>query len=462
MKKLKVILYRVILLITTSCLASCEKYLSIEEPNDKLSTSSVFADSASASSAITGIYSDMMVGNLGFVASQMRWGGLSSDELSYSGSQDIVLQFLNNNLIVDNTNLNSLWVNYYKHIYQANSIVAGVSESNSIAESAKKTLTGEAEFIRAFLFFYLVNNWGDVPLTLTTDYHTNESMPRTAITEIYTQIVTDLEEALEMLPIDYPTAERVRPNKSVARALLARVLLYRQSWQEAETMATYVIESGEYLPLAVLDNVFLKDSRETIWQFSAINPSYNTYDGSYFVPGILTGPTVPTYIIPTELYDSFELADQRKDVWIGEKTTGPYFFPYKYKLRSGSAPTAPTEYTIVFRLAEQYLIRAEARAHQNDLSGAIEDLDIIRNRAGLEDLPGTLTQTEVLQALENERRHELFCEWGHRWFDLKRTGRANEVLSTSKGNNWQSTDALWPIPLNQILTNPFLNQNEGY
>lgn len=461
MKKSKVILYKGTLLIAYIVFFSCEKNLSIDEPNDKLSTSLVFSDSASVSSAITGIYSNMMAGNLGFVASQMRWAGLSSDELGFSGSQDIVLQFQNNNLIVDNTSLNSLWVNYYKHIYQANSIIEGVTDQDGVSDSAKKILTGEARFIRAFLFFYLANNWGDVPMPLITDYHVNETMPRTAVADVYVQIVADLEEAVQMLPVEYPTAERVRPNKNVAMALLARVQLYQESWQEAETNATSLIESGEYLPLPVLGAVFLKESRETIWQLypATLTPTFNTYDGSYFVPASLTNTAIPNYLLSEPLYDSFELGDQRKTSWIGIKVAGPYYFPYKYKVREN---VQKTEYPVIFRLSEQFLIRAEARAHQNNLSQALEDLNIIRRRAGLEEYSANLTQTEVLLAVENERRHELFCEWGHRWFDLKRTGRANEVLSTSKGSNWQSTDVLWPIPLNQLLTNPVLTQNDGY
>jgi hypothetical protein len=98
----------------------------------------------------------------------------------------------------------------------------------------------------------------------------------------------------------------------------------------------------------------------------------------------------------------------------------------------------------------------------DDLSGAIADLNVIRIRAGLAGLPENLTQSEVLTVVEEERRHELFCEWSHRWFDLKRTGRAQDILKEVKGDNWQASDVLWPIPLNQLLANPFLEQNNGY
>jgi hypothetical protein len=113
------------------------------------------------------------------------------------------------------------------------------------------------------------------------------------------------------------------------------------------------------------------------------------------------------------------------------------------------------------RLAEQYLIRGEARAHQNNVQGAQEDLNIIRSRAGL----GATTandESSLLAVIETERQVELFAEWGHRWFDLKRTGRADAVLSLEKAPNWQSTDRLYPIPFEEIKINPSLTQNPGY
>lgn len=116
---------------------------------------------------------------------------------------------------------------------------------------------------------------------------------------------------------------------------------------------------------------------------------------------------------------------------------------------------------MVFRLAEQYLIRAEARAQQGDATGAKADINAIRNRAGLPDTDAD-GQASILAAIEHERRIEFFTEWGHRWFDLKRTGRADAVLSPIKPN-WQSTDVLFPIPLQEIENNPnLLPQNAGY
>ena len=150
----------------------------------------------------------------------------------------------------------------------------------------------------------------------------------------------------------------------------------------------------------------------------------------------------------------------RKLAWVqSENFSGQtIYYPYKYKINSGPPIT---EFYVVLRLAEQYLIRAESRANVDDIEGAQNDLNAIRNRAGLSNTTA-IDKTSLLKAIEHERQIELFAEWGNRWFDLKRTGRANTVLGSLKPSTWQATDTLWPIPNSQILLNPSLKQNAGY
>jgi hypothetical protein len=120
---------------------------------------------------------------------------------------------------------------------------------------------------------------------------------------------------------------------------------------------------------------------------------------------------------------------------------------------------------MVFRLAEQYLIRAEARAQQDNLIEAISDLDVLRNRAGISLIKNTtpgISKTNLLLAIEKERQVELFAEWGHRWLDLKRTNRADIVLAPTK-SKWSKDDTLYPIPTSEFNKNPRLgDQNPGY
>ena len=116
---------------------------------------------------------------------------------------------------------------------------------------------------------------------------------------------------------------------------------------------------------------------------------------------------------------------------------------------------------MIFRLSELFLLRAEARSRLGDLNGAHADLNQIRIRAGLPALSG-LTGTVLIDSIIQERKFELFAESGDRWLTLKRTGEVNNVLPLIKGSNWNSTDALYPIPLAEILKNNQLIQNPGY
>lgn len=442
---------------------SCKKYLAVDAPNNKLSTASVFSDSTSASSALVGIYGSLIGSNTSFIAVLPHTVSLCSDELDNNPTRtgDLV-EFRNNTISSANSTLNSLWNGLYQTIYQANAVMAGVTNSSKITSSAKITLTAEAKFIRALCLFYLTNLWGDVPLTTSTDYTINESLNRSPSAEVYKQIISDLTTAQASLPIAYFTADRVRPNKWTAAALLSRVYLYQKNWQMAESIASNIISAQTYSPLPALNGTFVKGSQETIWQIYAYGGSgfYNSFDGNYYVPS--NASVIPNYLLTQSFLSSIEASDQRKSSWIGTQVVGgvTYSYPFKYKLRNGTTPA--TEYNVVFRLSEQYLIRAEARAMQGtNLTGAASDINVIRNRAGLPNT-GAATQDDLLAAVYQERKVELFAEWGTRWFDLKRTGQVDAVLRAAKPTTWRSTAALWPIPSPQILTNPKLTQNPGY
>ncbi len=443
-------------------LFSCERYLAVEPPNNRLSTAAVYADSAAASLALVGVYSNMVGSALGYITMQQSLWSLCADDMNYSGTSVQIRQFLDNSILIDNGNLNTLWGNLYRHIYQVNAVIEGVEASQGIAQGAKQLFLGEAKFIRAFLLFNAVNSWGDIPLITSTDYRVNEAKPRTSATAVYEQIVADLQAAVDGLQDRYVGSERARPNRVTALALLARVELYRRNWERAEELATALIDRTDYRLEANLNAVFLKDSREVIWQLAPSTTIPTNTPASDYVPASFTDAVIPLYLLYPEFYAGFAEQDRRRQDWIAIKPAGPYYVFYKYKDRSMPMATR-REYTVLFRLAEQYLIRAEARAQRGNVQAAVNDLNSIRARAQAPRLTTSFTQEQLLQAVERERQQELFNDWGgHRWLDLKRTGRANAVLGALKGPNWQPEDQLWPIPLQQLLTNPFLTQNAGY
>ena len=446
-------------------LVSCEDFVDINPPRTELVSETVFEDDNTAIAALNGIYSEMIRLNGGLVSggsgSISYLGALTSDELNYFSNNQELIDFNNNSLIPSNSfNTNSLWGQTYKIIFNANSVIEGLSGSNNITEPVITQLEGEAKFIRAFCYFYLVNLYGNIPIATTTNFEVNTSASKATTEEIYAQIIEDLMEARNLLGTEYPTAERVRPNKASASALLARIYLFNDEFEKAGDEASKVINDDNYNILSDLNEVFLANSAEAVWQLRPNENLLNTNEGLLF---ILTSSPVTGFggvAMTNNLLVAFESGDQRNTNWVNSFTDGvdTWFYPFKYKIQFGEPVT---EYSMVMRLAEQYLIRAEARARQGDIAGAQNDLNVIRNRAGLSNTTAS-DQLSILQAIEQERRVELFTEWGHRWLDLKRTRNADAVLGLTKPD-WQSTDALFPIPQSELEVNlNLLPQNPGY
>jgi hypothetical protein len=435
--------------------ASCKKFVEVDAPKNQLISEVVFKDDATATAAVTGIYSNMMAGlGIHFASNGLTiYPGMSADEFKYTTSS--YDEFLFNSLTTSNTAIRTLWDEAYQYIYDANAVIEGVSNSSSITSNTRNQLLGEAKFVRAFCYFYLVNLFGDVPLVTSTNYQTNKSISRNAVAEVYETIINDLVDAEALMPASYISGDRIRPNKWTAATLLARVYLYQGNWAMAENEASKIIASPLY-SLSTIPNTFLKNSNETIWQLYPVFAGF-TWDAFYFIPG--TG-VAPNYQITNNLINSFDSSDLRKTNWIGTATVQgqTYYYPSKYKSK---LINSFAEYFIVFRLAEVYLIRAEARAQQNNTLGALADLNVIRNRAGLSGSTAN-TSSALLNAIYHERQGELFAEWGHRWFDLKRTGNSSAVLTPLKGANWQPSDTLYPIPVIEIQNNIKLTQNTGY
>jgi len=457
----------------------CKKIIQIDAPVTTITSDQVFSTNEQAASALAGIYFRMVNSNVLFLCSGATsvYCGMSSDELiSYDqvASDGFVLFQKNNLSSLTGIVGDAFWTQSYSYIYGANAVIEGLQSSKSVSDSVKIRLTGEAKFIRAFCYFYLINLFGDVPLTLTVDFNKTALLPRTPVESVYKQIINDLIDAQNALPIDYSAqlGERVVPIKWAASALLARVYLYHNEWENSEVQASAVIEHTELFNLATLDEVFSKNSSEAIWQLQpnpSVAPFNITTEGNILIP--IDSTYSPFAYFPDYFLNSFEPNDERKNKWIksfnfddGSGTTITYYYPFKYN--QGPLEQIPggniTQYYMVLRLAEQYLIRAEARAKQNKLTDAIEDLNFIRHRANLPGLSPTLAQEQVVSQVEHERKVELFVEWGHRWLDLKRTGKSDAVLGPIKGGDWNNTDVLYPIPLNEIRTDPNLTQNKGY
>ncbi|MBS1603665.1 MAG: RagB/SusD family nutrient uptake outer membrane protein, partial [Bacteroidetes bacterium] len=450
----------VALVFLSTLAGSCKKLIAIPpSPPSQIAESQQFGDSSTTMTAISYAYSYVAMSVAGFGYSDAKIPeatGLSSDELLYNNGGDLDMTgFYGYALTNLNSDVSTLWTSPYTSLYNVNSVIAGVSNNPALSGTFRAQATGEMQVMRALYYFNLVNLFGGVPIVLTPDYKVNAVLPRASADSVYDRILADLTSAKQNLTMAYPSSGHIRPNQLVAMALLARVYLYRQQWQQAYDAASAVISSGQYSLVTDPNKVFLDGSTEAIWQLPAKTAYYEVAEAHDFSSQYGAAPFYP---VTRYLLNAFEPGDLRMKDWLGQFVLNgdTLYYPYKYKNAQSNSPT--TEDVMILRLAEQYLIRAEASAELGNGAAALADLNIVRARAGLP--PSTAnagSQSAVLNAIMHERQVELFTEWGHRWYDLKRTGLAATVLSAEK-TGWTTDAALYPIPMAQLQSNIYLKQ----
>ncbi|WP_313533341.1 RagB/SusD family nutrient uptake outer membrane protein [Sphingobacterium athyrii] len=466
--KFKSTLYIAALLVAIS-LSSCEKLIEIDEPTNELPSEVIFKSETTARSALAGAYSNMTSASV-FNLNITQFNAMSAGEMDFVGST-VFQDFMQNNYDpIVTTRINNVWADMYNVIYRFNSVIDGLSDNNAISASAALQMIGEARVMRAFCYFHLVNMFGEVPLVTITDVNKTSTLPRVSVAEIYNWLASELEEAKDLVSDTYPgavgTSSRAQVNRSAAKALLARIYLFQKNYSKAEQYATEVINKTDLytlLPKADLGKVFLKDSREAILQLgpAVMNTNGYTVEGSTFLPTPTS--TIANYELTQNLLGAFESNDARRIAWIKESNyLGKQTFqPFKYQNydQTVALSSGRTEVPMLLRLAEQYLIRAEARSQLNNSIGARADLNVLLHRAGLEDLA---TNVNLDEAILRERQVEYFCELGDRWYTIKRMGKVDVIMQQLRPSFWKSYAQLYPIPQPARDTNPFLTQNDGY
>jgi starch-binding outer membrane protein, SusD/RagB family len=469
--------FTITIALAWSLLSECKKLVQVTAPVTNINSANVYAEDATAAAVLTGIYTDMSNSPLGgnTVNSFMSFfPGLSADEYTLQNTTDEGYTVVFDNTLAA-TNAPDFWTTTYTYIYTCNAALEGLAVSTALTASVKQELIGEAYFIRALNYFYLTNLYGDVPLALSTDYTINATLGSAPQTQVYQQVIADLFTAQSMLSVNYldgtikeTTINRVRPTQWAATALLARAYLYAGNYDSAFIQSSRVIANTSLFSLDSLNAVFLANSTETIWSLQPVKtePTTNTMDAYLFIiPS--TGPSDQWPIsLSTQLLDAFETGDRRRIEWVDSVIVNGiiYFFPYKYQ---NNTDGQITEYEMQLRLGEQYLIRAEAQANGAGFGtfGAINDLNIIRNRAQLPNY-NPVVNGSLTDAILHERQVELFSEWGHRWFDLKRTKNIDSVMTNvtplKGGQPWQTFQQLYPLPIYDLQTDQYLVQNSGY
>ncbi len=444
--------------LTMTVCFSCEKMLEVDTPENQIDREMVFNDVQTANAALAGLYSgirdqsSVSGDQLGPIM------GTYTDDLDNHvlTSANGIIDIYRNQLIESNSVIYTLWSYNYKQVYTANAILEGIDSSESLPPADKNRIKGEALFLRSLMFYHLQQIFGGIAYPVTTSYQTNQAIARTPSAEVLQKLESDLRESAGLLSDPYTNPERIYANRKTAEMLLAKVLMDQGRWAESETVLKGIIQDSQYAWETDLTKVFLKSGKHILWQLKPSQAGNPTIEANVY----FFGNAAPTnYSLSPALYQSFAAGDQRRQKWILATTVGAntWYKADKYKLRSNNS----TEYSIVFRLEEAYLLLAESLARQNKLTEALPFVNATRLRAGLAAVPVPLSQTVLLDAILDEDRKEFFAEMGKRFFDLKRTGQLSQLTAVKP--NWKAEHQLWPVPQQELLLNPhLLPQNTGY
>jgi len=451
MRNMKRVHYLLALSLGLSTLTSCDSFLDVE-PKASISDEQTIFDKASAETALRGVYNAVASSSY-YGTSFQSIGYLSGDNIQWTGSQSQVQEFINHRVSAENATISSAWIAIYATINRANQVIAKVPAVSdpTLTDALKNPIVGEAYFIRALAYFDLARTWGGVPLITqpTSTPSENSGIKRSTQAETYAQVLKDLDAAEPLLA---ETVNRYHATRKTVWALKSRYYLYQKDWAKAEEYATKVIADAANYKLLTPYNAFFannaRGTQESVFEiFYNGTSEINDHRGQW-QPQTNGGTRqwAPNDAFVALVSDPLKggnrsalVAKDNQNRWYGNL----------YYRSPGSDPS------YVIRIAELYLIRAEARAQQSKLTDAAADVNAIRTRAGLAATTAA-SKDDLLLAVENERKIEFALE-PHRWFDLVRTGRAETVLSITDPNRY-----LMPIPSVQLQTDKALEQNPGY
>jgi hypothetical protein len=424
------------------------------KPVDLITDEQVITDAGSARVVLTSAYRNLA--NLG--APKIVAGDFTADNLIHNGTFTQYREISSKDMSASNGSASALWGVIYSMSYIASFLYEELPNIE-ISQANFDEITASASFLRAYAYFVGAYTYGGLPIVTTTSVDENRSIPRARLDETLAFVESELLYALDKLPTQAFNSGEV--TNGAVKALLARYYLYVSNWSEAERYATDVIE-GNGTATYLLEPSFA-DAVSDFSTESILEIVYSANDN----PGTSTNFSINNLFVGRR-----EIIPSTEMVLALQNDGGDRNVVLEFD--GNNARGADNGWTVirygpfdniqVLRLAEMYLIRAEARAQQDNISGgnsAAADINVVRQRAGVPLIEG-LSKNQVLLAIENERRMEL-CFEGHRWYDLVRTGRAQAVMDEFT-SNWTTKDELWPIPLREIINNPALQnaQNPGY
>ncbi|MGD1892869.1 MAG: RagB/SusD family nutrient uptake outer membrane protein [Cyclobacteriaceae bacterium] len=468
---MKTILIYIILAISVLGFVACEDELNQSPITDK-SADNFFQTEIEIESAVNGVYATLQGFNLygvyipiiGEIPSDNTFAEVPANDGGRYGQLD---EFTT---VTENPVITNLWRDSYRGIQRANTVLNRIEEVEFEDENVKSSRIGEMKFIRALLYFNLVRLYGDIPLVIEETSNPNDffGQARTPTADVYTQIITDLDEVITVLPKSQSEAGRV--TQTAAQSLLGKVHLTLGNYNEAINHLGAVKASGLHSLVANPADIFTienENNEEIIFAVQFASGLNGNSEGSRLFQQTAPSGTVNEakgHNLPTvTLYNLFDPNDLRFDAFLGVTEEG---IPFSKKLAEPATdPRDGGSDMVVIRYADVLLMLAEAQNETGNTQAALENLNAVRTRAGLSNATAR-SQTDIRDAIALERRFELVSE-GHRWFDLLRTNQAISVMNAWFAEQGRSTridenDLLMPIPQSQIDTDPAITQNSGY
>lgn len=468
------------LYILTSWLSllSCEPAFLDRTPISDLTEGNFFQTGADAEAGLIAAYDAFQ--SEYYIFDQFTNGDVISDNCYAGGDNPNNFQLDEFTTTALNANVERDWRYLYEAISRANAVLDNVGQivAPDLAESRQAEILGEAAFLRAYHYFQLVNLYGGVPLVLEKVNSTDPAVifqPRATVEEVYNSLIKDLEFALERVNATGVNPERI--NRGTVEAMLAKAYAHQPTpnWERVDQYAGSVVNSGQYALLPSYD--FLWDgqhenSAEAILEVPYLGGTNEANWGpQLFLPPSLTGDGWRKFNTPAnDLLDAFAAAGDnvRLNASVLFENNLPWSdpafpngrIPFPFKLRKADGWSSGSN-VILLRLADILLLQAEAKVELGQVAAAQTLLNQVRDRVGLAPITES-DATRLRTIIATERRLELAFE-GHRWFDLKRTGKAVETMNAlGKGYNVSAEKLLLPLPQSELDRNPLLEQNPSY
>jgi len=473
--------------------SSCDDYIDLR-PISTATDDNAYTTAKNAEAALVGIYDSFSQEY--YIWDNILLTDVRSDNYYAGGDNAEIFQFDNLAENSGNVRLFNDWSQIYNAISKANVVLKRVPDitDDLLTETRKQQILGEASFLRAYHYYQLVKTWGGVPLVTEPVMSTEPAetqKERNSEAEVYAQIISDLEFALERLPDTYSadaSVNKARATKGAVNALLAKVYAQKpdRDYAKVETYCNAVINSpAGYALMPSFDQLFdggHYNNQESILEVQFVGGQEGNWGPNLLLPPSLTQATWRKFVVPSKdlvaAFDSegdeirknasvfFENVPWRDEYWSPQGTES---VPFAFKWRDpGSGASTNRQY--IFRLGDIILLKAEAANALNKLEDARDLVDQIRARVGLD--PTTANDKATMQlAIEKERRLELAQE-GQRWDDLVRYDRAETVMNAlqdvnlitgqTKVYNMQPYKRVLPIPQQERNLNKLLEQNSQY